>query len=93
MRIQNVRQNTRFHLGTPYIVDLFQYKCDTSNLHNLRVLILNMLLVFRLIVIQGHSRSSQGRTFPKFCFFFTHCILSPFEIVFNEKKTSNKCLN
>ena len=60
---------------------LFQYKCDTSNIHNLKVLISNMLLVFRLIDIQGHNRSSQGRTFPKFCFFFvTHCILSPFEI-------------
>ena len=60
---------------------LFQYKCDTSNIHNLKMLISNMLLVFRLIDIQGHSRSSQGRTFPKLCFFFvTHCIFTSFEI-------------
>ena len=53
---------------------LFQYKCDTSNIHNLKVLISNMLLVFCLIDIQGHNRSSQGRTVPKFCFFLLHTV-------------------
>ena len=59
---------------------LFQYKCDTSNIHNLKVLISNMLLVFCLIDIQGHNRSSQGRTVPKLFFFVTHCKFTSFEI-------------
>ena len=63
------------NLVTTYKVDFLQYWCDTSNILNLRVLSPNMLLVFCLIVIQGHNSSISRSFFTKFLFNVTYCIL------------------